>query len=71
MEDRQTGERTGSGEGVQSYLKRIATIPLLTPAEEVHLGTLVQRWLQAPTPTPTEARAGRRALDRMVRANLR
>lgn len=71
MEDRQTGERTGSGEGVQSYLKRIATIPLLTPAEELHLGTIVQRWRQAPTPTATEVRSGRRAMDRMVQANLR
>jgi RNA polymerase sigma factor (sigma-70 family) len=71
MRERHTGHRTGPEEAVQSYLKRIATIPLLTAAEEVHLGTIVQRWRQAPAPTPAEARAGRRAMDRMVRANLR
>ena len=71
MDDRQTADRTGPVEAVQAYLKRIATIPLLTPAEEVHLGTMVQRWRQASASTAAEARAGRRALDRMVEANLR
>jgi RNA polymerase sigma factor (sigma-70 family) len=56
---------------VQAYLKQIATIPLLTAAEEVHLGTIVRRWRQATSPTAAEARSGRRAMDRMVRANLR
>jgi RNA polymerase primary sigma factor len=63
--------RAHVGDVVQSYLRRIAIIPLLTPDEEVHLGTMVQRWQQSPTPTPTQARSGRRALDRMVQANLR
>jgi RNA polymerase primary sigma factor len=63
--------RAHLGDVVQSYLRRIATIPLLTPDEEVHLGTMVQRWQQSPSPTPTQARSGRRALDRMVQANLR
>ena len=71
MDDRQNADRTRPGEAVQSYLKRIATIPLLTPAEEVHLGTMVQRWRQAPAATAAEARSGRRAMDRMVKANLR
>ncbi|MEB3334927.1 MAG: sigma-70 family RNA polymerase sigma factor [Cyanobacteriota bacterium] len=56
---------------MQSYLERIATIPLLTPAEEVHLGSMVQRWRQASSPSASMVRAGRRAMDRMVRANLR
>jgi RNA polymerase primary sigma factor len=59
------------GDAVHAYLRRIATIPLLTPAEEVHLGNLVQRWQQAPSPSAVEVRSGRRALDRMVNANLR
>jgi len=71
MDDRQTAARTAPGDAVQAYLKRIAMIPLLTAAEEVHLGTMVQRWQQAPSPTPAEVRSGRRAMDRMVQANLR
>ncbi|MEB3258916.1 MAG: sigma-70 family RNA polymerase sigma factor [Cyanobacteriota bacterium] len=63
--------RAPSGDGVQTYLRRIAAIPLLTPDEEVHLGTIVRRWQQSPSPTPTEVRSGRRAMDRMVQANLR
>ena len=63
--------RAHVGDVVQSYLRRIAIIPLLTPDEEVHLGTMVQRWQQSLSPTPTQARSGRRALDRMVQANLR
>ena len=63
--------RAHVGDVVQSYLRRIAIIPLLTPDEEVHLGTMVQRWQQSLSPTPTQSRSGRRALDRMVQANLR
>jgi RNA polymerase nonessential primary-like sigma factor len=63
--------RTPSGDGIQAYLRRIAAIPLLTPDEEVHLGTIVRRWQLSPSPTPTELRSGRRAMDRMVKANLR
>ncbi|MFM7465363.1 MAG: RNA polymerase sigma factor RpoD/SigA [Cyanobium sp.] len=63
--------RAPSGDGVQAYLRRIAAIPLLTPDEEVHLGTIVRRWQQSVSPTPTEVRSGRRAMDRMVQANLR
>ena len=63
--------RTPCGDGIQAYLRRIAAIPLLTPDEEVHLGTIVRRWQHSPSPTPTELRSGRRAMDRMVKANLR
>jgi RNA polymerase primary sigma factor len=65
------GDRANAGDALQTYLARIAAIPLLTPAEEVHLGTLVRHWQQTQAPSPAEERAGRRALDRMVRANLR
>jgi hypothetical protein len=53
------------------YLHSIGRLPLLTPAEELHLGTVVQQWLSMPQPDPGLARRGRRAMDRMVTANLR
>jgi RNA polymerase primary sigma factor len=57
--------------GSQSWwLEAIGRIPLLTPAEEIELGTLIQRG-QRPDATPREKRAGRRARDRFVQANLR
>jgi RNA polymerase sigma factor (sigma-70 family) len=66
------GERRGeTGDALQAYLRRIAAIPLLTAAEEVHLGTLVRRWQHNPAPSSAEERSGRRAMDRMVQANLR
>jgi RNA polymerase primary sigma factor len=65
------GDSGSNGDALQSYLRRIARIPLLTPAEEVHLGALVRDWREAPSPTAGQLRSGRRALDRMVRANLR
>jgi len=49
--------------------------PLLTPAEELHLGAMVQRWQRwegGPDAAPAAVqRRGRRARDRMVAANLR
>ena len=63
--------RAQGSDGVQTYLRRIAAIPLLTPDEEVHLGTIVRRWKQSLSPTAAEERSGRRAMDRMVQANLR
>jgi len=53
------------------YLRSIGRIPLLTPSEELHLGALVQDWRGNPLPLPGEERRGRRALSRMVTANLR
>lgn len=47
-------------------------VPLLSPAEEIELGTLIQRWLQHPEPVPPGIRrSGQRARDRFIRANLR
>lgn len=47
-------------------------VPLLTAAEEIELGTIIQRWLQHPEPCPPGIRrAGQRARDRFIRANLR
>jgi RNA polymerase primary sigma factor len=46
--------------------------PLLTPAQEISLGTQVQAWLNHPAPIPAAIeRRGRRARERMVLTNLR
>ena len=57
------------------YSQQIKRVPLLTPAEEITLGTTVQEWLNHPD-GPEQApsrlqRRGRRAQNRMVEANLR
>lgn len=47
-------------------------VPLLTPAEEIELGGMIQRWMNHPEPKPAGIeRSGRRARDRFIRANLR
>jgi RNA polymerase sigma factor (sigma-70 family) len=53
------------------YIRSVRAIPLLTPAEEIHLGTLVQRWKSALNNDAILERRGRRAMQRMIRANLR
>ena len=53
------------------YLRTIGRVPLLTAQEEVHLGTIVKEWMDDPNPPKTLERRGRRALKRIVNANLR
>ena len=54
------------------WLDQVGRHPLLTPAEEVTLATMVQAWVNHPEPIPAAVvRRGRRAADRMVTANLR
>lgn len=61
----------GNG-GVGWWLDQIGRYDLLTPAEEIELGTAIQRWRQHPEPCPPGIRRqGERARDRFVRANLR
>ncbi len=55
---------------IQAWLDGAGRYPLLSKAEEVHLGTLVQRSRQSDA-TPREIRAGARARDRFIRCNLR
>ena len=68
---------------MRQYLNNIGKVPLLTPAEEIQLGRTVramQEIKEAPDYDPTAKlskeqslimRRGKRALDRMVAANLR
>ena len=55
---------------IDQFLAEMGRIPLLTPAEEITLGTAVQRG-QLPEATQRQQRAGKRAKDRMIKANLR
>jgi len=61
--------------GLGWYLDEIGRVPLLTPAEELHLGALVRAWQDHPAgPDHCPAalrRRGLRARDRFVAANLR
>jgi RNA polymerase sigma factor (sigma-70 family) len=63
--------RNSSAGGLQDYLRLLSRIPLLSPAEELHLGGIVQKWLRHPDPSPGLRRSGARARDRMISANLR
>ena len=58
-------------DGTGQFLNAIGRIPLLTAAEEIHLGQTVRTWLDDPAPSKGLIRRGRRAKDRMVSANLR
>jgi RNA polymerase sigma factor (sigma-70 family) len=58
-------------DGVGEYLQMLGRIPLLSPAEELHLGGIVQQWLSHPNPPRPLQRRGLRARNRMVSANLR
>lgn len=66
---------TGGEDMITHWLEQAGRIPMLTPAEALHLGGLVRRW-QDWEPSPDEApaavrRRGLRARDRMIQANLR
>lgn len=60
---------------VRQWLDGAARIPLLTPAEELHLGAIVRRWQDypgGPGAAPANVqRRGLKARNRMVEANLR
>ena len=58
-------------EAVEYFAQQAHRVPLMTAAEELHLGTLVRDWLDTPEPTKRQIRAGLRARDRMIQSNLR
>lgn len=64
-----------SSAGLGWWLDQIGRIPLLTPAQEIELGTAVQAWMNHPgypdSCPPGIRRRGQRAKDRFVNANLR
>ena len=77
-------QRRRSSDPVSWYLSTIGRIPLLTPAEEIELGNQVQTMMsltQDGSITPDSKdftknerrmiRTGRRAKERMMKANLR
>jgi RNA polymerase sigma factor (sigma-70 family) len=57
------------------WLQQAVRIPLLTPAEELHLGAMVREWQDweggPDKAAPQVIRRGQRAKERMVEANLR
>lgn len=57
------------------WLGQVGRRPQLTPAQEIELGTAVQRWLQHPDGPdgcpPSIQRRGKRARERFVESNLR
>jgi RNA polymerase primary sigma factor len=57
-------------DSVTHWLKAASRAPLLTAAEEIHLATLVKQGL-SDNATPGQRRAGARAKNRMITANLR
>jgi RNA polymerase sigma factor (sigma-70 family) len=58
-------------ESFDFYLKSIGKIPLLTADEEIHLGLIIREWQRHPNPPIGLEKRGRRAMNRMVNANLR
>ncbi|MCB4429320.1 RpoD/SigA family RNA polymerase sigma factor [Synechococcus sp. MU1643] len=77
-------QRRRSSDPVSWYLASIGRIPLLTPAEEIELGNQVQAMMaltedgsrefedgELTTPQRRLLRIGRRAKERMMKANLR
>lgn len=66
---------SADAESAQAWIDAANREPLLTAAEELHLGGLIQAW-QGWDPSPDDApkdvqRRGLKARDRMVRGNLR
>lgn len=65
-----TTARPTSSSCVDRWLRQAASIPMLTPAEELHLARLVQRGKRTDA-SPADRRAAKRAKSRMITANLR
>jgi RNA polymerase primary sigma factor len=64
-------QRVMMSDALGDYLNSISRVPLLTNEEELHLGRLVREWQDHEEAPAAVARRGKRALDRIVSANLR
>ena len=53
---------------LSQYLKRSLATHVIKP---IILGRRIQLWLNDPNPSPSVARSGKRAQDKMVQCNLR
>lgn len=62
---------TATLDSVGLYLRRLQREPLLAAPEEVQLGRTIQQWCTAHHPDQTVIRAGQRAKQRLIQANLR
>ena len=58
-------------ESLNFYLNRIGKIPLMTADEEIQLGSIIREWHQHANPSTALEKRGRRAMNRMIQANLR
>ena len=64
------GQKRIAACGLDAWLRTAGSIPLLTPAEELHLSYLVRNG-QRMNATPSQKRAAKRATERMIKGNLR
>lgn len=68
--------RQAVADSLTQFLNAAGRIPLLTPEEEIHLGRRIQAMMALPPPPHDRdqqiiLKRGRRAMDRMVSANIR
>ncbi|WP_415399701.1 RNA polymerase sigma factor RpoD/SigA [Synechococcus sp. W4D4] len=59
------------GDTFGDYLRTIGRVPLLTAQEEIHLGLIVKEWKETDGPSRSLEKRGKRAMNRIVTANLR
>ncbi len=58
-------------DSVHYWHENAARTPLLTTAQEITLGRLIQLWQNSEDPSPQVIRRGKKAKDRMIKSNLK